>query len=83
MKGLKTEFEPIGEKSPIRYNKILDAYLYGIDRIITNIDISEHGIESDPIEGEAVVLPNTFVPMGQDYFIINYIDTKILSYYLK
>lgn len=74
--GSQTEFEPIGEKSPIRYNKILDAYLYGIDRIITNIDISEHGIESDPIEGEAVVLPNTFVPMGQDYFIINYIDTK-------
>lgn len=74
--GSQTEMEPIGPNSPIRYNKILDAYLYGIDKIMINLDMGEYGLESDSVEGEAYVLPNSFIPTPQDYFLINYIKTK-------
>lgn len=74
--GTRTAYEYVGNDSPIKYNKILDMYLYGIERIAINLDMGEYGLESDSIEGEAYILPNTIIPMAQDYFYIDYIDTK-------
>ena len=57
--GTRTAYEYVGNDSPIKYNKILDMYLYGIERIAINLDMGEYGLESDAIEGEAYILPNT------------------------
>ena len=74
--GTQTAYEYTGGNSPIRYNKVLDMYLYGLERITMSLEHGEFGLETDAIEGEAYVLPNTIIPMAQDYFYINYIDTK-------
>lgn len=68
----------IGEESPLRFNKIIDAFIYGIQRVDVNQQINDYGLESDSIEGEAIVLPNTFVPVANDYFRIKYLKDDIL-----
>lgn len=78
--GSQLNYEPIGKDSPTRYNKILDAYLFGIERIMADLDMGEYGLESSPIEGECIVIPNTFEPLPNDYFTINHhkSDNKLL-----
>lgn len=76
--GSKLQYSSLGEDSPTKYNRIEGLYLYGIERIVTNIDNGEWGLEADSIEGEAIVLPNTIVPIANDYFTINHIDKKLL-----
>ena len=66
----------IGDDSPLKFNLIKDAFIYGISKIEISRQISEYGLEAEPIEGEAIVLPNTFVPIPNDYFRINYLDIK-------
>lgn len=69
----------IGHESPIRFNKILDFYLFGIDQINKNMDLGDFGLESgDGIEGECVVLPNTIKPMMGDFFKIDQIKEDVL-----
>lgn len=68
----------LGTNSPTKYNLIKDAYLYGIERITVNWSNDDYGLESDPIEGDAIVLPNTFTPYPDDYFIIKHSDKDIL-----
>lgn len=76
--GAFIEYSALGGNSPIRYNKITDAYLYGIDRISIDLDNGDYGAEANDIEGEAIVLPNTFIPYAGDYFSIPYANKNIL-----
>ena len=64
--------------SPIRYNKIKDALLFGMERIQVQMESGDFGIEADSIEGEAYIPPNAFKPYPQDYFIINHTDEEYL-----
>lgn len=76
--GTKQFYAPLGDDSPLKYNKIHDAYLYGLDRVQLSLDNGDWGLESDAIEGEAVVLPNTFIPYPNDYFYIDYVNKQYL-----
>lgn len=70
--------DQVGENSPYRYNKIEDFHLYGLERVQLDLEITDWGIES-PVEGEAVILPNTIVPMVGDMFMIKHVlDRPIL-----
>jgi len=72
-------YELIGNESPTRFNKIESAYLYGIERIMTDLNVGDFGLEASDIEGDALVLPNTFIPYPGDYFSIDYLNkNKIL-----
>lgn len=62
------------EDAPLKFNKIENAYLFGINRAEIDLQLEEFGLESSSIEGDAYVMPNTFVPYPQDYFYINYMD---------
>jgi hypothetical protein len=64
----------IGPASGLRFDKINGVILYGIQRMELNIDMGEWGTEADPIEGDAVLPPNTFVPYVNSYFSIDYIN---------
>lgn len=64
--------------SPLRYNRIKDTVLYGIDRIQVQLEAGDFGIESDSIEGDAYIIPNAFKPYPQDYFIINHTNEEYL-----
>lgn len=76
--GSKLAYQPLGDQSPIRFNRILDAYLFGMGKIAIDLDNGEFGLEADSIEGDAIVIPNTFQPTPDDYFCINYASKVIL-----
>lgn len=76
--GFKTEYSALGKNSPLKFNKINNFFIYGLERITTELDNGEWGLESSSIEGEAIILPNTIVPIPNDYFTINHCDKKLL-----
>lgn len=81
-KGLKLPEKLNGALSPIRYNKLLNFPLYGIEQIQLQLDEDEEGLTSD-YSGEAVILPNTIHPTVDDYFIIDYLEKKYMFRVVK
>ena len=76
--GTRGNYSELGPNSPIRYNRIKDAILYGITRMDIDLDITDFGLEGADISGEAYVLPNTFIPYPGDFFTINQLDKPYL-----
>lgn len=76
--GSNLQYSALGSESPMKYNVVHDFYLYGIERILADFENGDWGLEANAIEGEAIVLPNTIVPIANDYFTINHIDQKLL-----
>ena len=76
--GSLMRYSNIGTDSPARFNKISDAYLFGLDKVTVNLDLGDWGTEAEPIEGEAIVLPNTFIPIPGDYFRIKQVSEPVL-----
>nr|DAR95177.1 MAG TPA: hypothetical protein [Caudoviricetes sp.] len=81
--ALKIPYSNLGKNSPLRFNKITDFYIYGIDRISTNMSNGEFGMESDDIGGDGIILPNTIHPYPGDYFIINMVKDKKYLFQVK
>lgn len=77
--GDKEVYHQTGENTPLRYNKINNFQIYGIERIMVDIQRGEYGPES-PIEGEAIILPNTIIPCPDDYFMITYLKDNTLLF---
>lgn len=75
--GSLIEYSPYGDNSPIWYNYIKDFVIYGIQSTELNLINEEYGLQAEDISGEAVILPNTIVPMAGDYFTVNYIKEKL------
>ena len=74
----KEVWDYVGKDSPVGYNLIEDAVVYGIERMNINWNATDFGIASDDINGELVILPNTWVPYPNDYFRIKHIDNDLL-----
>ena len=68
----------VGEESPIRFNQINNFYIYGFDKIALDYDLTEFGLESSEITGEAIILPNTIIPLPGDFFKVNQIKEDVL-----
>lgn len=67
----KLQEDLLGRKSPTKYNLIHNASLFGNGiRLEQSLDIGPVGLESDPLELELYVLPNTFIPYQEDFLII-------------
>lgn len=64
-------YADVGEHSPIRYDRIKNFVIYGLDRIQLSLENGEFGLESGPIEGDAIILPGSVEPSPGDYFEIN------------
>ena len=76
-KGLKDVEGLIDSRSPIRYNKIHEFPLYGIEQIQLDLSEEEEGLNTN-YEGNAVILPNTIHPLQDDYFVIDYLGKRAL-----
>lgn len=76
--GSKTEYIMIGKDSPIKFNKVNNFYIYGLEKINFELENSDFGLSANDISGEGIILPNTLVPIANDYFIINHINQKLL-----
>lgn len=70
--GLGQVKEIVGVDSPLRYNKIKNFPLYGVEEV--NPSITADGISgiNVDIENTAVVLPDTIIPKPDDLFVLSY-----------
>lgn len=68
--GYRDIEEILGKRSPLKFQKITDFPLYGIEAIVLNISDNDQGLDTD-FQGEAVILPNTIKPLQNDFFMIN------------
>lgn len=59
----------IGHRSPIRFNKIKNFPLYGMDQIVLNIAEDDQGLDTT-WDGDGIVLPKTIKPVPNDFFVI-------------
>lgn len=67
----------LGGKSPIRFQKIENFPLYGLEPIQLALQESEEGLNTD-FQSECVVLPNTVRPLPNDFFMIQHIKGLFL-----
>ena len=62
----------IGFRSPLRFNKINEFPLYGIEQIQLQLQEMDQGLDST-YEGEAVIVPGSIKPLENDFFMIPYL----------
>ena len=76
--GSQLAYDSVGSESPLRFNKIENMILYGIDSpMAITFDNDEFGLKTQDIEGEAIVLPDTIIPTPDDRFVITYLKEKL------
>ena len=75
--GLENVIEVVGRESPIKYNKITDFALYGIETGTLQTELGDFGMDTN-FEGDALVLPNTIRPYPDDLFSIYYNGEEIM-----
>jgi hypothetical protein len=68
---LETVTEIIGIESPIKYRKIKDFVIYGIDEIRLSLEDGDFGLSSGG-NGTGIIPPGSIKPLPNDYFFINY-----------
>lgn len=74
--GSKLAYDNIGDNSPLKFNKIKDFIIYGINRIELQSEIDEFGLEAERIQGDAFILPCNIIPTEGDYFEIDHITDE-------
>ena len=62
----------IGNRSPLRFQRIENFPLYGLDPVILSIQDSDQGLDTE-YSGECILLPNTIKPLQNDFFMINHV----------
>lgn len=67
----------IGKRSPLRFQKIENFPLYGLEAVLPQIQDNEFGLDT-VFESEAVILPNSLKPLSNDFFIINHLQFPAL-----
>lgn len=81
--GSKLQYDNIGADTPMKWNRIYDFPIYGFSRIELSNEIGEFGVEANPIEGEAYILPNTITPYENDYFEVSHIKDSTWLFIIK
>ena len=72
--GSKQIADVMGEyDAPLRYNKIEGVFIYGLERVQAELEVGDFGLESNEIEGECILPPNSFKPIVDSYFTIDHI----------
>jgi len=71
--GTKDINDILTPDTPLRYNKIEKVLLFGIERISTELEMNDFGLEGNEIEGECILPPNTFKPYPDSYFTIDHV----------
>lgn len=67
----------LGNNSPVKFNEVSRLPLYGIDQIVLDLSLEDHGLDTS-YEGSAILLPNTVVPRPNDFFIIDHLGSSIV-----
>lgn len=75
--GFKDVSSILGFRSPIKFNKIDNLPLYGIEQIVLSIQDDDQGLDTD-FSGEATVIAGTIKPLQNDYFVIRYLNDSYI-----
>lgn len=75
--GYKDVEEIVGKRSPVKFQKIEQFPIYGIDSIVLDLDDADEGLNTN-YQGEGVILPNTIKPLQNDYFMISHLDDSYI-----
>ena len=49
--GTENVYSPLGDNSPFKFNKIENALLFGIERMVLELNMGDYGPEASEIEG--------------------------------
>lgn len=74
----KIEFANIDPSSGLVWNKINKLFIYGIEKIQISTSVEDFGLQTQDIEGECYILPNTITPYAGDFFLINHVSEKLI-----
>ncbi len=66
----------LGERSPIRFNKITNFPMYNIPELKPDISYDESGYDIELDCNDVVILPNTIKPSVGDYFLLSFPGVK-------
>jgi len=69
--NLEGVIENLGSESPLKFEKIENFVIYGLDASSLGSELSEYGMDQT-YESEATIIPNTIVPKPGDFFSIGY-----------
>ena len=75
--GFKDVSSILGYRSPIRFNKIENFPLYGIEQVLLSLQDADQGLDTT-FESEATIAPNTIKPVEQDMFMIPYLHGSFI-----
>jgi hypothetical protein len=70
-KAFQTAFQTIGAESPIKFDKIKNLPIYSVQNSSFGTEITDFGISGD-VKSNAIIIPNTVIPMVDDCFIVPY-----------
>lgn len=73
--GFQNIEQVLGPNSPLRFNKVTEFPIYGIEQVILDLQDEEQGLDTD-FESQGTIIPNTLQPYPSDFFIINYLDKR-------
>lgn len=74
----KIEFAHINPSSGLVWNRINKFQLYGLEKIQLSAIYEDFGLQTQDIEGECYILPNTITPYAGDFFLIDHINEKLI-----
>ena len=75
--GFKDIESILGDKSPLRFQKIENFPMYGLESVVLAIHDSDQGLDTE-YEGECVILPNTIKPLQNDFFMIKHVQDSFI-----
>lgn len=75
--GFKDIDSIIGKRSPLKFQKIENFPIYGLEAVVLALQDSEQGLDTE-YTGDCVILPNTIKPLQNDIFKINHVKGAFL-----
>ena len=75
--GFQDTEEILGPRSSLRFGRIDNFPIYGLEQIQVQLSDEDQGIDGS-YEGDGTILPNTIKPLPNDYFVINHLNDFFL-----
>lgn len=75
--GFKDLESLIGGRSPLRFQKIENFPIYGLEPVILQLQDQDEGLDGE-YQGESVILANTVKPLQNDFFMIKHVNDSYI-----
>ena len=75
--GFKDIEDIVGNRSPLKFQKIENFPIYGLEPVVLSIQDNDQGLDTE-YSGECVILPNTIKPLQNYIFMINHVKGSFL-----